>query len=212
MFSGLIEAVGTVAGVARTAAGLSLRVRCRLAAELAAGDSIAVNGVCLTAVEADAGAFTADVSPETARVTTLGAVAEGMLVNLERPLRADGRVGGHFVLGHVDGTGRVADIREEAEFRRLSLEHPAGLKPLIVPKGSIAVDGISLTVAALDMHRFEVQIVPYTWDHTRLRATRVGDAVNLECDIIGKYVLNAVEATRNAEAGGSAWSVRGGMR
>ena len=212
MFSGLIEAVGTVAGVTRTAAGIGLRVRCRLAAELAAGDSIAVNGVCLTAVEADAGAFTADVSPETARVTTLGAVAEGMLVNLERPLHADGRVGGHFVLGHVDGTGRVADIREEAEFRRLSFEHPLALKPLIVPKGSIAVDGISLTVAALDTHRFDVQIVPYTWDNTRLRETRVGDAVNLECDIIGKYVLNAVEATRNAEAGGSAWSVRGGMR
>ena len=212
MFSGLIEAVGTVAGATRTAAGLGLRVRCRLAAELAAGDSIAVNGVCLTAVESDAGAFTADVSPETARVTTLGAVSEGMLVNLERPLRADGRVGGHFVLGHVDGTGRVADIREEAEFRRLSVEHPLALKPLIVPKGSIAVDGISLTVAALDTHRFDIQIVPYTWDNTRLRATRVGDAVNLECDIIGKYVLNAVEATRNAEADGSAWSVRGGMR
>ena len=149
MFSGLIEAVGTVALATRTPAGLGLRVRCRLAAELAAGDSIAVNGVCLTAVETDDEAFTADVSPETARVTTLGAVAEGMLVNLERPLRADGRIGGHFVLGHVDATGRVAEIREEAEYRRLGFEHPPALKPLIVPKGSIAVDGISLTVAAL---------------------------------------------------------------
>ena len=210
MFSGLIEAVGTVALATRTPAGLGLRVRCRLAAELAAGDSIAVNGVCLTAVETDDEAFTADVSPETARVTTLGAVAEGMLVNLERPLRADGRIGGHFVLGHVDATGRVTEIREEAEYRRLGFEHPPALKPLIVPKGSIAVDGISLTVAALDVHRFDVQIVPYTWDHTRLRSARVGDAVNLECDIIGKYVLNAAEATRNAVADGAAGSGPGG--
>lgn len=212
MFSGLIEAVGTVDRATRTAAGIGLRVRCGLAAELAAGDSIAVNGVCLTAIEADAGAFTADVSPETARVTTLGAVVEGMLVNLERPLRADGRVGGHFVLGHVDATGRLAGIRHEAEFRRLSFEYPPALRPLIVPKGSIAADGISLTVAALGTHSFDVQIVPYTWDNTRLRAAGVGDAVNLECDIIGKYVLNAVGATRSAEADGRVWPVRGGVR
>ena len=194
MFSGLIEAVGSVTRAARTPAGLALRVHCPLAGELAAGDSIAVNGVCLTVVEADADAFAADVSPETARVTTLGGAAEGMLVNLERPLRADGRVGGHFVLGHVDGTGRLAGIREEAEFRRVSFEHPPALQPLLVRKGSVAVDGVSLTVAALDAGRFDVQIVPYTWDHTRLRAAGAGDAVNIECDIIGKYVLNAVEA------------------
>ena len=210
MFSGLIEEVGTVDRVTRTAAGVGLRVRCRLAAELAAGDSIAVNGVCLTATEVDAGGFTADVSPETARVTTLGSAGEGVLVNLERPLRAGGRVGGHFVLGHVDATARVAGIREEGEFRRVSFEHPPALKRLIVPKGSIAVDGISLTVAALDAHRFDVQIVPYTWDNTCLRAARAGDAVNLECDIIGKYVLNAVDATHGSAAGGPAWPVRGG--
>lgn len=198
MFSGLIEAVGTVAAAVRTPAGTVLRVGCPLAAELAAGDSIAVNGVCLTVVDTGADAFTADVSPETARVTTLGAAAEGMLVNLERPLRADGRVGGHFVLGHVDGTGRVVEIREEAEFWRIGFEHPPALQPLMVRKGSVAVDGVSLTVAALDAGRFDVQIVPYTWDHTRLRAAGVGDAVNLECDIIGKYVLNAVEAMRSA--------------
>lgn len=209
MFSGLIEAVGSVTGAARTPAGLVLRVRCPLAGELAAGDSIAVNGVCLTVVEASADWFTADVSPETARVTTLGGTAAGMLVNLERPLRADGRVGGHFVLGHVDGTGRLAGIREEAEFRRLSFEHPASLQPLIVRKGSIAVDGVSLTVAALGAGRFDVQIVPYTWDHTRLRAAGVGDAVNLECDIIGKYVLNAMEAAHGAAALETERPVRG---
>ena len=210
MFSGLIEAVGRVSRATQTAAGLGLRIRCRLAAELAAGDSVAVNGVCLTAVAADADGFTADVSPETARVTTLGAVCEGTRVNLERPLRADGRVGGHFVLGHVDATGQVAGIREEAEFRRVSFEYPPALKPLIVPKGSIAVDGISLTVAALDGRRFDVQIVPYTWDNTRLRSARVGDAVNLECDIIGKYVLNAVDATQGKAADEPAWFIRGG--
>ena len=209
MFGGLIEAVGSVAGAARTPAGLVLRVRCPLAGELGAGDSIAVNGVCLTVVEASADWFAADVSPETARVTTLGGTAAGMLVNLERPLRADGRVGGHFVLGHVDGTGRLAGIREEAEFRRLSFEHPASLQPLIVRKGSIAVDGVSLTVAALGAGRFDVQIVPYTWDHTRLRAAGVGDAVNLECDIIGKYVLNAMEAAHGAAALETERPVRG---
>lgn len=209
MFSGLIEAVGSVTGAARTPAGLILRVGCPLAGELAAGDSVAVNGVCLTVVEASADWFTADVSPETARVTTLGGTAEGMLVNLERPLRADGRVGGHFVLGHVDGTGRLAGIREEAEFRRFSFEHPASLQPLIVRKGSIAVDGVSLTVAALDAGRFDVQIVPYTWDHTRLRAAGVGDVVNLECDIIGKYVLNAMEAAHGAAALETERPVRG---
>ena len=212
MFSGLIEAVGSVTGAARTSAGLVLRVRCPLAAELAAGDSIAVNGVCLTVVEAGADAFTADVSPETARVTTLGGTAEGMLVNLERPLRADGRVGGHFVLGHVDGAGRLAGIREEAEFRRLSFEYPAPLQPLIVRKGSITVDGVSLTVAALGAGRFDVQIVPYTWDHTKLRAAREGDAVNLECDIIGKYVLNAVEAAHGAAAAEAGGPVRREVR
>lgn len=200
MFSGLIEAVGVVAGAARTPAGLDLRVRCGLAAELAAGDSIAVNGVCLTAVKVGGEAFTANVSPETARVTTLGAAAEGALVNLERPLRADGRFGGHFVLGHVDAAGRVAEIRQEADCYRFGFEYPPALKPLIVTKGSIAVDGVSLTVAALDERRFEVQIVPYTWEHTRLRAARAGDAVNLECDIIGKYVLGAVAAARGAAA------------
>lgn len=198
MFTGLIEAVGAVTEARRTPAGLVLRVESPLAAELAAGDSIAVNGVCLTVVRPAADAFAADVSPETARVTTLGGATAGDLVNLERPLRADGRVGGHFVLGHVDGTGRLEDIREEAEFRRLTFAHPPGLQPLLVQKGSIAVDGVSLTVAALEAGRFDVQIVPFTWENTRLRAAAAGHAVNLECDIIGKYVLNAVAATQDA--------------
>ena len=196
MFSGLVEAVGSVARVAPTAGGVALSVRSGLAAELAAGDSIAVNGVCLTVVERDAAAFTADVSPETARVTTLGAAAAGQLVNLERSLRADGRLGGHFVLGHVDAVGRLAAIRAEAEFHRLRFEHPPALQPLFVAKGSVAVDGISLTVAAVAAGSFDVQIVPYTWEQTRLRAAGVGDRVNLECDIVGKYVLNAVAAMR----------------
>lgn len=203
MFSGLVEAVGSITRVAPTAGGLALAVRSGLTAELALGDSIAVNGVCLTVVERDAaaGAFAADVSPETARVTTLGAAAAGQLVNLERPLRADGRVGGHFVLGHVDAVGRLAAIHAEAEFRRLRFEHPPALQPLLVRKGSVAVDGISLTVAAVAAGGFDVQIVPYTWEQTRLRAARVGDSVNLECDIVGKYVLRAVEAMRTAPGG-----------
>jgi riboflavin synthase len=212
MFSGLIETVGTIIEAARTQAGIALRVRCPLAAELAAGDSVAVNGVCLTVVDTGVDAFTADVSPETARVTTLGGMAAGMLVNLERPLRADGRVGGHFVLGHVGGAGRIVEIREEAEFRRIGFEHPPALQPLMVRKGSVAVDGVSLTVAALAAGRFDVQIVPYTWDHTRLRAASVGDAVNLECDIIGKYVLNAVGAMQGEDALGARWPRQGDVR
>ena len=196
MFSGLIESVGRVAAVASKPAGRSLRVASGLAGELAVGDSIAVNGVCLTVVRADGRAFETDVSPETLRVTALGAAAAGTLVNLERPVRADGRLGGHFVLGHVDGVGRIEAIRAEADFHRIRVGFPPALQPLIVDKGSIAVDGISLTVIAPDRHRFDVQIVPHTWRQTNLHAAAAGDAVNLECDIIGKYVLRAVEAVR----------------
>ena len=196
MFSGLIESVGRVAEVSPQPSGRALRVASGLAGELSVGDSIAVNGVCLTVVRTDGRSFAADVSPETARVTALGAAAAGTLVNLERPVRADGRLGGHFVLGHVDAVGRIEAIRAEADCRRVRVGFPPHLQALIVDRGSIALDGISLTVIGPDRGRFDVQIVPHTWRETNLHAAAAGDAVNLECDIIGKYVLRAVEAVR----------------
>ncbi len=214
MFTGLVEAVGTIVTLREIAEGRRIRIAAREAEErgpaapasvvasLAAGDSIAVNGVCLTAVTVGAEDFEADVSPETLRVTTLGGLQRGTAVNLERPLRADGRLGGHFVQGHVDGVGRIEAIAEEADFRRITISFPSAIAASIVPKGSIAVDGISLTVASLDAESFDVQIIPYTWDETNLQASSAEDPVNLECDIIGKYVARAVEAYRNGTGGG----------
>jgi len=193
MFTGLIEATGTVEEVAQTPGGLRLRIGTALASGLAAGDSLAVNGVCLTVVTADAGAVGADVSPETLRVTTLGGVKPGSLVNLERPMRADARVGGHFVQGHVDATGTIEALRPDGDAYWLTVNYPPMLAPFIVRKGSIAVDGVSLTVAGLNDRQFDVQVVPYTFQQTALRTARVQDAVNLECDLLGKYVVRALE-------------------
>ena len=198
MFSGLIERVGKVADVEPIPAGLRIRIATGLAAELSVGDSVAVNGVCLTVANLDDAGFWAKVSPETARVTTLGRVGSEGVVNLERALRADARLGGHFVLGHVDDVGHIDAIAQQTEFYRVTLRYPRAVDAYIVQKGSIAVDGISLTVARLERGRFDVQIVPYTWEHTNLRAARVDDPVNLECDIIGKYVVRALDAVRDA--------------
>jgi riboflavin synthase len=197
MFTGLIESLGQVTEIAQgPAASLRLHVSTDLAPELAAGDSLAVNGVCLTVVAHRSNGVYADISPETARVTTLGDLSVGSLVNLERPLRADARLGGHFVQGHVDGTGTIEALSQEGESYRLRVKVPAELMPLIVHKGSIAVDGISLTVAAVDGDRFDVQIIPFTWRHTNLHTTRTGAAVNIECDILGKYVARILESRR----------------
>jgi riboflavin synthase alpha subunit len=193
MFTGLVEAVGEVAGAQPTPAGLRLRIRAALASELSAGDSLAVNGVCLTVVDIADAQIVADVGPETMRVTTLGTLRPGAALNLERPLRPDGRMGGHFVQGHVDAVGEIQAIRPEAEFSWVTVGFPDHLAPYLVPKGSIAVDGISLTVAALHERRFDVQVVPFTLSHTNLGAARAGDRVNLECDMIGKYVVRVLE-------------------
>jgi riboflavin synthase len=193
MFTGLIEAIGEVAEMKPTPSGFRLRLTTAIAAEIASGDSIAVNGVCLTAVLADASDIHADISPETARVTALGSLRRGALVNLERPLRADARLGGHFVQGHVDAAGAIEEIRPDGDSFWLTVRYPALLAPYIVRKGSIAVNGISLTVAGLDERRFDVQIIPYTWEHTNLHLSKAGDPVNLECDIVGKYVVRAAE-------------------
>lgn len=193
MFTGLIENLGQVDEVKPTPAGFRLRVTTPLAAQLKPGDSLAINGVCLTVVSADSEGLHADVSPETSRVTTFGSLRRGATVNLERPMRAGATLDGHFVQGHVDATGVIDDLRQEGDAWWLTVTYPAPLAPFIVRKGSIAVDGISLTVAGVDDKRFDVQVIPYTWTHTNLQHAREGDAVNIECDILGKYVARAVE-------------------
>lgn len=193
MFTGLVEGVGELMERRPTGGGFRLRIGSALASELTPGDSLAVNGVCLTAVHVEPDAVHAEIGPETVRVTTLGALEAGSRVNLERPLRADSRLGGHFVQGHVDAIGVIEALRHDADFHWLTVSFPPHLAPLIVHKGSIAVDGISLTVAQLGVDRFDAQIVPFTMVHTNLGAARVGDRVNLECDMVGKYVVRAAE-------------------
>ena len=193
MFTGLVETVAEVVECKPTSGGVRLRIGSPLAGELAPGDSLAVNGVCLTVILAEASEIHADVGPETLRVTTLGSLARGTLVNLERPLRAESRFGGHFVQGHVDAIGHVEDLRADADFHWMTVSFPAALAAYIVPKGSIAVDGISLTVAGVGSDRFDVQLVPYTLERTNMKRAHRRDRVNLECDMIGKYVVRATE-------------------
>lgn len=196
MFTGLIESTGRLTTGVAGADGGRVVIDTPLAAELAVGDSIAVNGVCLTAVMVGAASFEADVSPQTVRVTTAGHWHAGRRVNLERPLRADARLGGHFVLGHVDGVATVLTVRAEAGSYWLEFVLPGELAALVIPKGSIAVDGISLTVAELRADRFAVQIIPHTWSATTLSGLQVGDVVNLEADVLGKHVARLVELGR----------------
>jgi riboflavin synthase len=193
MFTGLVEAVGEMIERKPTSGGFRLRIATALAPELAPGDSLAVNGVCLTVILAEHDEIHADIGPETVRVSTLGAVTRGAVLNLERPLRADSRFGGHFVQGHVDAVGHVEEIREDAEFHWLTVGFPPQLAPYIVHKGSIAVDGISLTVAGLGVDRFDIMVVPYTMTHTNLGRIGIRERVNLECDMVGKYVVRAAE-------------------
>ena len=193
MFTGLVESVGEIIERKPTGGGFRLRIASPLAPELAPGDSLAVNGVCLTVILAEQNELHADIGPETSRVTTLGWLERGGIVNLERPLRADARLGGHFVQGHVDAIGHVEDLRQDADFHWLTISFPSELARYIVHKGSIAVDGISLTVAGLGADRFDIMVIPYTMAHTNLGRIQVRDRVNLECDLVGKYVIRAAE-------------------
>lgn len=193
MFTGLIESLGKVTDVRLMEAGSQIRIAASLAADVREGESVSVNGVCLTVVDAGKKDIHVDVGPETARVTTLGGLQSGTVVNLERAMRADARFGGHLVLGHVDGMGRIEKLHAEADFWWMTVSHPAALAPYFIHRGSVAVDGISLTVAGLNRSQFDVQIVPFTWAHTNLNVLHTGDRVNLECDVLGKYVVRAME-------------------
>jgi riboflavin synthase len=188
LFTGLVADLGTVAEVHSTTDGVRLAIESPLARELSEGDSVAVNGVCLTAVGADAEGFGADVMHETLRRSSLGSVAAGARVNLELPLRADERLGGHVVQGHVDGLGAVREVREDGFARVVSIAAEPSLLRYVVEKGSIAVDGVSLTVAAVDGDRFDVSLIPETLERTTLGGAGPGAPVNLEVDILAKYV------------------------
>jgi len=193
MFTGLIESVGIVSDVVVTSSGFTLTIRTPMGWELHQGESVAVSGVCLTATTCSDAGWTADIGPETARVTTLGTLAPGRPVNLERSMRADGRFGGHFVQGHVDGVGVVDAIRQDGESYWIAVRIPADLEPYVILKGSIALEGVSLTVARLERSVVHVMIIPFTWAHTTVSSLRAGDRVNVECDMVGKYVARSME-------------------
>ena len=190
MFTGIVEEVGEVEAAARRRDVLAVRIRARgVTAGLPRGGSIAVDGCCLTAVEADGDGFACDLTAETLDRTAFAQrLVPGALVNLERPMRADGRFDGHIVQGHVDGVGEILALERSGEAAEMSVAVPPHLERYLVEKGSIAVDGISLTVAGLRPRGFSVAVIPYTLDHTNLRAARPGDRVNLEIDVIAKYV------------------------
>ncbi len=189
MFTGIVEEKGRVAGViSGTISGEISIEATEVVKDTKIGDSIAVNGVCLTVTGFRANGFTADVMPETLRRTNLGALRRGDPVNLERAMAANGRFGGHIVSGHIDGTGKITQMKREENAVWVTIEAAKEIMDLIVEKGSIAIDGISLTVAEVTDRNFKVSVIPHTGEETTLLGKYAGDIVNLENDIIGKYV------------------------
>ena len=198
MFTGIIEEVGRVVAFSPGKTGWSLQISAALVpSDLALGDSVAVNGCCLTATRFDAGNLWFDVLEETRRLTVFNALKPGALVNLERSLKAESRMGGHFVSGHIDGLGRVEIFEPRGNDHYLRIAAPAGLGRYLVSKGSIAVDGISLTVAEVAGDSFAVWLIPHTLAATNLREKKTGDGVNLEFDLLAKYVEKLVQPRTN---------------
>lgn len=192
VFTGLVEDRGQIVAVEETGEGARLRVGTRLAAQVAEGDSVAVNGVCLTATAIEGGSFAADAMRETLRRSSLSGLEEGSQVNVELALRAGARLGGHIVQGHVDGTGEVAAVRDEGFARVVTVAAAPELLRYVVEKGSIAVDGVSLTVSRVDEEGFDVSLIPETLERTTLGQASPGRIVNLEVDIVAKYVEKLV--------------------
>jgi riboflavin synthase len=195
MFTGIVRELGTVEAIESSADGARLRIRAELASDLGEGDSVAVDGACLTATAVEGDAFEADVMHQTLELTTLGELERGSAVNLELPLRADERLGGHVVQGHVDGTATVADLNDDGFAKRLRIELPDELLPYVVERGSIAVEGVSLTVAGLDDPLVEVSLIPETLERTTLGRLEAGDRVNVECDVLARYVRRQLESS-----------------
>ena len=193
MFTGIVQELGTVESVSEGEAGTRIRVRADLTRELGAGDSVAVNGVCLTALAPADGAFEADLSSETTSRTSLGGLAQGDRVNLELPVRPSDRLGGHIVQGHVDAVGAVEAVTDDGSGRVVRIAVPAALLRYVVEKGSVTVDGVSLTVAEVDERGFAVSLIPETLARTTLGGAREGRPVNLEVDVIAKHVERLLE-------------------
>lgn len=189
MFTGLIEQIGRVESVTKGRISSQLTIKAdQIMEDIKVGDSVAVNGVCLTATRLTPTTFTADVMAETLRRSSLGCLKAGSQVNLERAMSANGRFGGHIVAGHIDGTGTILSARQEDNAVWITVRTPPELLRYIVEKGSVAIDGISLTVAAVDEEGFSVSIIPHTGGATTLLTKRAGEIVNLECDVLGKYI------------------------
>ncbi len=210
MFTGIIEEMGEVLGIKRTEIGQVRHVvSSRTSGEISLqagrvlegtrpGDSIAVNGVCLTVAKILPDGFVADVMPETLRRTNLGMLSPGSSVNLERAMAADGRFGGHIVTGHIDGTGTIRAARREENAVWITVDAPRHILDLIVEKGSVAIDGVSLTAAELTEHNFSVSLIPHTGERTILLSKKAGDPVNLENDVIGKYIQKLITVSAPA--------------
>jgi len=196
MFTGLIADLGQITDLESSGDGVRLTVSSSLASELSEGDSVAVNGVCLTATAIQDSAFTAEVMNETLQRSSLSGARAGAEVNLELPLRASDRLGGHVVQGHVDAVGTVASVAQDGFARRLEIEAPAEVLRYVVHKGSVAVDGVSLTIAELGERSFTVSLIPETLERTSLGTANAGTRVNLEVDVLAKYVERLMEAAR----------------
>ena len=198
MFTGIVEETGSIKNIKRGAASAELSIEAsKVLEDVALGDSIAVNGVCLTVTDFSGSMFTADVMHETLDRSSLGALRPGSPVNLERAMKTDGRFGGHIVSGHIDGTGHISNISRDDNAIWYTIDTSGDILRYIVEKGSIAIDGISLTVASVDESSFKVSIIPHTAANTILAVKKVGDVVNLENDIIGKYVEKLMRTAEN---------------
>jgi len=193
MFTGIIKEVGTVKSIQPLDGGREISITCDLASQLEVDQSISINGACHTVTAVNHSSFTVQSVAETLGKTNIGELDVGDNVNLERSLRADQLLDGHLVQGHVDGTGEISAIKKESEDRLFSVKYPAEFKDLIVPRGSITIDGISLTVASQENTTFTVAIIPYTFNHTTMKDREVGDRVNLEFDVLGKYVVRYLQ-------------------
>ena len=196
MFTGIIECLGKIESISQGASSMTLSIQCSFARELALGESVAVNGVCLTVASKTESSFSADVTPESFRRTSLGKLSSGSPVNLERAMPMNGRFGGHIVSGHVDGTGTFSGVQKEENAMNVSVRVPLELGKFIIEKGSVAIDGISLTVAKVEYGRgvvFSVAVIPHTWQNTNLSSMQEGQGVNIECDVVGKYISHFLE-------------------
>ena len=201
MFTGIVEEIGELSSITKSSKGARITIKAKKVLEdVKLGDSICTNGVCLTVTDFDKEKFSVDVMAETMRRSNLGSLSKGSRVNLERALRACDRLGGHIVSGHIDGVGEIESYTKEDNAVWISVKVPDSLLKYIVEKGSIAIDGVSLTVAYVDHERFKVSIIPHTKDATTLLKKNIGEMVNLECDIVGKYIEKFIKHEENPSA------------